>query len=78
MNPPRCRLCLYWKRRSYTYGTCWQRVEWFPGPKSQTHENDACEEYQPHSIDGDSMSDTRYGVAKPCYGVASEADEVSS
>jgi len=55
VNPPLCRLCLYWKRRSYTYGTCWQRTEWFPGPKSQTHENDSCDEFEAHSIDGPSM-----------------------
>jgi hypothetical protein len=76
VTEPLCRLCLYWKRRSHTYGTCWQRTEFFPGPKSQTHENDACEDYSPHSVDGPNMQRSE-NLLSSRYDVASEADETS-
>lgn len=57
---PLCRLCLYWKRRSHEYGTCFHesRKEFFPGPKSSTHEHDKCEHFAQRIIGPELPSDS--------------------
>jgi hypothetical protein len=50
-----CRDCVYWKRRGLVTGTCWQRADAFPEPKSETKQDDSCEYWQAKLLLGHEM-----------------------